>query len=161
MVPVDVLRSAIDQLEAWHAPRLSTIGWVNWRKGYQVKLLWKSNPTFICYLDFGTNSAAREAVMKRAFERFAPAGTKPKKEIGHGWTRLDYSLRTDDFVSVQDLAEIADELGFQYTILYVQNTSGARPLFETLGIPLVPGESGKEWTGSEFIGYTTPRGQNL
>ena len=161
MVPVDVLRSAIDTLESWNDQPLSSVGWVNWRKGYQVKLLWKGNPTFICYLDFGSSMAARDTVLKHAFDRYAPAGMKPRKEVGHGWTRLDHSMRIDAFISVQDLAAIADELGFVYTILYVQNTSDARPLFDALGIPLVPGESGKEWTGSEFISYATPAGQNL
>ncbi len=35
------------------------------------------------------------------------------------------------------------------------------PVFATLGIPLVPGEMGKEWVGGEFISYAVRRPESV
>lgn len=165
MVREELLMSAIGQLDHWwpNSVEINTgVTWVNWRNGsFQVKMLWKRNPTFSCYLDFGKNVSAREAVLKAVFDRFALEGQKPYLERGHGWSKYDYSLDSGEFISVNKVAEIATELGFEFTVLYVQGSISCRHIFDTMGIPLVPGEMGKEWIGGEFAPYSCPLGQNL
>ncbi len=161
MVTADLLRSAIDQLEKWSPRVVSTLTWVNWRRGYQVKISWHGNATFACYLDFGKNCQARDAVLKCAFEAFAVAGDKPRVIDGHGWKAMDYSLQSNSFISSNDVAAMAKEMGLECSILYVQECVASRPIFITLGIPLVPGEMGKEWVNGEFVPYARPIGQNL
>lgn len=114
----------------------------------------------MCYLDF-KNSIARDDTLATAFKRFAAPDARPRKIDGHGCSCLDYSFQSDQFVSINELAEIADAKGYAYTVLYVQECVRARPVFATLGIPLVPGEMGKEWVGGQFISYACPSGQNL
>ena len=62
---------------------------------------------------------------------------------------------------MNEVADIAESLGYEFSVLYVQECIGARPAFETLGIPLVPGEMGKEWIGGEFVPYSCPMGACL
>ncbi|MBI6727123.1 hypothetical protein YA0089_26275 [Pseudomonas viridiflava] len=165
MVREELLLSAVEQLESWRADKLGMdtgITWVNWRNGsFQVKMLWRRNPTFVCFLDFGKNFSARDSVLKAVFTRFAVDGQKPYLERGHGWSKMDYSLDASMFISVNQVAEIATELGVDFSVLYVQESISSRHIFDTLGIPLVPGEMGKEWIGGEFIPYSCPIGQNL
>ena len=160
MVPVEQLKAAVEQLPKWSPQITSQVGWVNWRRGFQIKALWYGNCSLLCYLDF-KDRVARDDTLATAFRRFAAPGARPRKSDGHGWSCLDYSFQSDQFVSINELAEIADAKGYAYTVLYVQECVGARPVFATLGIPLVPGEMGKEWVGGEFISYACPAGQNL
>ena len=161
MVPIDKLKTAIDQLDKWSPKVATSVAWVNWRQGYQIKLLWFGCASFACYLDFKKDRAARDLVLKRVFEKHAVTGQKPSKIDGHGWAAYDYSLRCGEFISVNEVADIAESLGYEFSVLYVQECIGARPAFETLGIPLVPGEMGKEWIGGEFVPYSCPMGACL
>lgn len=161
MVPSELLRKAIDQLDKWNPAVATNVSWVNWRKGYQVKMNWYDGAGLACFLDFGTNSAARDAVLQAVFKRFSPEGCKPKIIDGHGWRAHDYSVRSKEFICLNDVVEIATAAGFQFTVLYVQECVSARPAFETMGIPLVPGEMGKEWVGGAFVPYSCPIDQNL
>lgn len=162
MVPISALKSGIDQLKVWHETDIGTrVSWVNWRDGFQLKMGWNGSASFHCYLDFGKNVDARKSAMKAAFERFAELGTKPRVEEGHGWSQLDYSFKTQQFVSVNEVAELAKDLGLEFTIIYCQTCIASRPIFETMGIPLVPGETGKEWVDGELIPYSCPNGRNL
>ena len=150
MVPVEQLKAAVEQLPKWSPQITSRISWVNWRQGFQIKAHWYGNCSLLCYLDF-KDSVARDDTLATAFKRFAAPGARPRVIHGHGWSCLDYSFPSDHFVSINELAEIVDAQGYAYTVLYVQECVGARPLFEILGIPLVPGEMGKEWVGGKFI----------
>ncbi|NMZ66910.1 hypothetical protein HBN99_21555 [Pseudomonas oryzihabitans] len=150
MVPVEQLKAAVEQLPKWSPQITSRISWVNWRQGFQIKAHWYGNCSLLCYLDF-KDSVARDDTLATAFKRFAAPGARPRVIHGHGWSCLDYSFPSDHFVSINELAEIVDAKGYAYTVLYVQECVGARPLFEILGIPLVPGEMGKEWVGGKFI----------
>lgn len=160
MVPVEQLKAAVEQLPKWSPQIASRVGWVNWRKGFQVKAHWYGNCALRCYLDFN-DPFARDDILATAFKRFAAPHARLRVIDGHGWSCPDYSFQSDHFVSINELAEIADAKGYAYTVLYVQECIGARPVFETLGIPLVPDEMGKEWVGGEFISYSCPSGQNL
>lgn len=161
MVPIDLLKSAIEQLPKWNPESVTRLTWVNWRKGYQIKIHWYGDASFICYLDFKQDRLARDAVLKRAFEVHAGAGMKPLLIRGHGWTELDYEFQSDTFISVNEIAEIAQDMGYDFTVLYVQECIGSRPVFQLMGIPLVPGEMGKEWISGAFVPYSCPSGQNL
>lgn len=161
MVTLESLRSAIEQLPRWSPDVTTRITWVNWRNGFQVKVAWYGNASFICYLDFGKDSSAREGLLKRVFDKYSTAGEKPSVIEGHGWSRLDYSLKSKDFISVNELAKIAEEMGAHFTVLYVQECVSSRPLFDLMDIPLVPGEMGKEWVSGSFIPYSCPSGQCL
>ena len=161
MVPENLFRAAVDQLPQWRNSKLSHVGWVNWRDGYQIQMKWKGYETFSCYLDFGRNKSARAAVITRLFELHAPAGQKPSVIDGHGWQALDHTFFTNEFLSVNAVAALATEMGFEFTVLYVQESISSRPIFDTMGIPLVPGETGKEWTGSELISYAKPMNRYL
>lgn len=161
MVPAALLRNAIDQLDKWSPDLGANITWVNWRQGFQVKMSWYGAAAFACYLDFGRDRVARDSVLKAVFERFAPAGQKPRVEKGHGWTALDFSLRSKKYICLNDVIEIARSMGHQFTVIYVQECISSRPIFETMGIALVPGEMGKELINGEFVSYSTPLGMCL
>lgn len=161
MVPVELLQSAIDQLDKWSPKVVTSTSWVNWRQGFQIKLRWYGCASFACYLDFKKNVSARDAVLKRVFELHAQVGQKPRKVDGHGWMAYDYELRSSEFISVNEVAEIAASLGYEFSVIYVQESISARPAFGTMGIPLVPGEMGKEWIGSAFVPYSCPMGACL
>lgn len=161
MVPVEKLKAAIDQLNKWDINTVSSVSWVNWRGGYQIKMGWYRGAALNCYLDFKADRTARDAVLKDVFNKFAVAGQKPKRIDGHGWSCMDYSLDSTSFISVNEVADIAQSMGYEFTVIYVQECVTARPVFGTMGIPLVPGESGKEWAGDAFLSYCCPLGQNL
>jgi hypothetical protein len=153
MVPAVLLRAAVNQLEKVRPEIASKISWVNWRKGFQVKLSWFGSAAFNCYVDLGKNESARNALMKEVFLRFAPAGLAPKKNIGHGWTEMDYSLICGEYICLNDVVEMATRMGLEFTVLYVQSSGSARHLFDSMGIPLVPGEMGKraDWRSIRFL----------
>ncbi|MEX6780386.1 hypothetical protein [Pseudomonas aeruginosa] len=161
MVPVELLKTAVEQLPKWNVSAVTRLTSVNWRQGYQIKMHWYDGAAFICYLDFKRDYNAREAVLKRAFEQFADDGAKPRTIDGHGWTKLDYEFRSGSFISVNEIAQIAQSMGYDFTVLYVQESISSRPIFSVMGIPLVPGEMGKEWVDGEFVPYSCPMGQNL
>lgn len=161
MVPVVAFKQAIDQLPIWRNNIGTRVTWVNWRNGNQIKMGWSDNASFHCYIDFGKDGAARMSTMKAAFERFSEAGDKPSVKQGHGWSELDYSFHTKQFVSINEVVELAQGLGLPFTVIYCQSCIDSRPIFETMGIPLVPGEMGKEWIDGEFIPYACPTGRNL
>ncbi len=161
MVPIELLKRAIDQLPKWNPNTTSRLTWVNWRQGFQIKMSWYGQASLVCFLDFKKNVQARDAVLKQIFSKHADPGKKPVTIAGHGWTALDHSLRSNEFISVNEVAEIAESMGFEFTVLYVQECSAARPAFDTMGIPLVPGEMGKEWVEGTFVPYSCPSGQCL
>lgn len=161
MVPVELLKSAIEELDKWSPKVVTRTSWVNWRQGFQVKMRWYGSATFACYLDFHKNVAGRDAVLKRVFELHSVTGQKPRKIDGHGWTAYDYELSCGEFISVNEVAEIASSMGYEFSIIYVQESISARPAFDTMGIPLVPGEMGKEWVGGAFVPYSCPMGACL
>jgi hypothetical protein len=160
MITAETLRTAIDQLDKWSPEIATSLSWVNWRKGFQIKMTWFGGAAFACYLDFGKNAAARDAVLKRVFSGVAP-GEEPKVIDGHGWSCLDYSVGSKSFISVNEVAAVASSMGFEFKVLYVQESISARPVFHTMGIPLIPGETGKEWVNGEFISYSCPPDQCL
>ena len=160
MVPVDLLKSAIDQLDKWSPETATRVTWVNWRQGSQIKMSWFGSASFACYLDF-KNWDHRDIVLKKIFEAHAEPGKKPRKVDGHGWTSLDYSLNCGEFISVNEVATLTESLGYEFTVLYVQECISARPIFTAMGIPLVPGEMGKEWMNNAFVPYACPIGQCL
>lgn len=160
MVTAEALRAAIDQLDKWSADISTSLSWVNWRNGYQIKMTWYGGAAFACYLDFGKNRTARDAVLQRVFEGAAP-GQEPQIIDGHGWSCLDYSANSKNFISVNEVAAVASAMDAEFSVLYVQESISARLVFNTMGIPLVPGEMGKEWINGEFVPYSCPLGQCL
>lgn len=161
MVPVELLKAAVEQLPKWDETAVTRLTTVDWRQGYQIKMHWYGGASFLCFIDFKRDRNAREAVLKRAFELHAGAGAKPRSIDGHGWSMLDYEFRSMTFISVNEVAEIAQSMGYEFTVLYVQESVCSRPVFSVMGIPLVPGETGKEWLAGEFVPYSTPAGKNL
>ncbi|MFL1449236.1 hypothetical protein ACI77O_12645 [Pseudomonas tritici] len=153
MVPAELLQKAVDMLPKY-SKKTTYITWVNWRQGYQVKMGWFSGSALECYLDFKGNRAARDSVLKAVFEKYSPSGRKPGTIDGHGWSAADYTLHGETFVSVNDVADIATDLGLEFSVLYVQESITARPVFGAMGIPLVPGEMGKVWVDGKFLPYT-------
>lgn len=161
LVPAELLKSAIDQLSKWDLTATTRLSWVNWRQGYQIKMAWYGGSALNCYLDFKANMTARDAVLRRLFKLHAAPGKKPTVINGHGWTTLCHEFSTVEFLSVNEVAAVAKSLGHEFTILYVQTCVSARPTFDQLGIPLVPGEMGKEWINGAFVSYACPAGMNL
>lgn len=161
MVPVELLRSAIEQLPKWSPKVTTAVTWVNWRQGFQIKMSWFGSSSFVCYLDFKKNKGARAAVLKTVFDKFAVTGQKPGVIDGHGWTAMDFSLHSSAFISVNDVAAMATEMGYDFSILYVQEDISSRSIFTLMGIPLVPGEMGKEWINGQFLSYSRPVGMCL
>ncbi|MDH1930429.1 hypothetical protein [Pseudomonas sp. GD03696] len=66
LVPAELLKAAIDQLNKWNRNPVTRLSWVNWRQGYQIKMGWYDGAALNCYLDFKKNSAGRDAVLNRA-----------------------------------------------------------------------------------------------
>ncbi|HDS0960469.1 TPA: hypothetical protein QDZ28_004222 [Pseudomonas putida] len=161
LVPAELLKAATDQLNKWNPNAVTRLSWVNWRQGYQIKMGWYDGAALNCYLDFKKNSAGRDAVLKHLFNLHAGPGKKPSVINGHGWSKLCHEFSTGEFLSVNEVAEVAKSLGCEFTVIYVQTCVSARPVFEVMGIPLVPGEMGKEWIDGEFVPYSCPSGMNL
>lgn len=160
LVPESLLIAATEQLSRYAKNYVTYVSWVNWRQGFQIVMSWHGNPSLRCYVCFETHSD-RQAVFKQVFEEFAAAGQKPKTIDGHGWSAPDYTLYSGDFISVNAVARAAAAQGVNFTVIYNQESVSARPLFGVMGIPLVPGEMGKEWVNGEFIPYSCPTGMNL
>ena len=161
MVPAELLQQAVDQLPKWNPNTVTRATWVNWRDGFQIKINWYDGAALVCYLDFKKDVLARDAVLKRVFEAHAATGQKPKTINGHGWSALDYTFSTGQFISANEVAELVNEMGFECSVIYVQESVSARPVFAFMGIPLMAGEMGKEWVGGEFIPYSRAIGKCL
>lgn len=147
------LLKAIGEMKVYNKTGTS-VRWVNWRESeYQIKVTWNGNCSLHCYLNF-FSAAERDAVHEEAFNVHAMAGEKPYLEKGHGRVKLRHDFFTTKVVTVNQLAAIADEMGIQYTVIYKQECIEARPLFQTLGIPLVPGEMGKELINGVMKSYS-------
>lgn len=153
MVPAESLEKAVNLLNKY-SKKATRITFVNWRGSYQVKMGWYGGAALECFLDFQGDKAARDAVLKAVFEKHAAPGGEPATIDGHGWSFSDYTLIAEPFISLNEVAGIAEQMGFQFSVLYVQEDISARPVFEVMGIPLVPGEMGKEWKGGQFHSYT-------
>lgn len=154
LVAPELLLAAIDALPKWDKVNVSKVTWVNWRQGFQIKMGWHSGAALQCYVDFGRDSVARDCVLARAFHAYAPTGQQPGIIDGHGWTKLNYTFHSKNFISVNEVAAIATEMGYEFTVIYVQEDISARPVFDLMGIPLVPGEMGKEWVNGQFVAYS-------
>lgn len=172
LVPADKLLQAIESLPAWPRDRTemrTSLSWVNWRssKGAQIKLSWRGCSSFLVFIDvldsegYGNRYRAREALLEAAFKQFADEGAKPRLEHGHGWTAYRWDFTAKRFVTPQDITAIAEKMGIHVGALYVQECISGRHAFDILGIPLVPGENGKEFVGGEWISYSTPLGKCL
>lgn len=160
LVDSQLFCAALDELKCY-GKKGTSVDWVNWRKGqYQIKVCWNGNCGLACYLNF-FSSADRDAVHAELFKRYADPGTKPYLEEGHGWTKLRHSFFTQSLLSINELAEVAHEMGRKFTIIYVQECVEFRYLFTIMGIPLVPGEMGKEWIDGIMHPYSCETGKNL
>lgn len=40
MLPIEQLKTAVEQLPKWSPQITSRVGWVNWRRGFQIKAHW-------------------------------------------------------------------------------------------------------------------------
>lgn len=167
LVDTEKLVNAITTLKTYGHKNGTYLNWVNWRSGAQVKMTWNGISSFSVYFDMRTNDlytsvhSARDALLEKAFKTFMPEGAKPRIEYGHGWTKARHEFWSNDFISANQIAELANELGLCFTVIYVQECIDARPAFDILGIPLVPGEMGKEWIDGEYHPYSCPTGKCL
>lgn len=160
MVSPDILTSVLQALEPYGKPGTS-VRWVNWRKDqFQIKVEWNNRHALACYLNF-FSLTDRDKVHAKLFRLYADSDAKPSVEIGHGWEKQRHDFRTSNLLTVNELAGIADEMGAKYTIIYAQEDISARPLFDAMGIPLVPGEMGKELIDGVMVPYSRQRGKCL
>lgn len=160
LVHADVLQGAVNKLKGYGQYKISRVSCVNWRGGYQIKVSWKGGVGLECYLDFGKNHAGRSRVLRAAHSFHAPKDYKPVL----GYVPLDedrFAFESNAFISINDIATLALDMGEPFTVLYVQSSISARPLFADMGIGLVPGEMGKEWIDGEFVGYRCETGKCL
>tara|TARA_R110002094_G_scaffold165050_1_gene148970 strand:+ start:128 stop:652 length:525 start_codon:yes stop_codon:yes gene_type:complete len=153
LVPVNLLKEALDLLPTYGKAG-TDLGCVNWRDAFQITVQWNNNSCLECYVEF-QRSSDRNAILKAAFDRFAPGGTKPMlRDTYTIWERPEYVFHAPELISVNDIVAICIERGVEVTVLYVQESPKARPVFDVMGIPLVPGEMGKEWINGEFHPYS-------
>lgn len=163
MISHELLKQATDiAIPSWCKKKSTRVVWVNWREdSVQIKFTWNDVSDFAVYLDFkakclGASDRNRDAVMKKLFEMHAPMGQKPFKDR---WGFMRYDFITTEFVSPNQAAKIADELGYEYTVIYA--TQGNREFMSKIGISIVPGETGKEWISGVFHSYKPLPGKNL
>lgn len=160
LVSADVLQGAVNKLKMYGKWKLSRVSYVNWRNGYQIKVSWKDSGALECFLDFGKNHAGRNRVLRAAHSFYAPKDYEPV--LGYTPSEEDrFGFESNAFISVNDIAALALGMGEPFTVLYVQSSISARPLFADMGIGLVPGEMGKEWIDGEFVGYSCETGKCL
>lgn len=136
--------------------------WVNWRTAYgcQIAVSWCGLAAcFRVYFDFPEKEHInRDAALAELFAKFAPEGLKPREVWGHGWTSWNHDFVAEGVVSIHQIYQIAKKHGCT-SIIYNQESISARWVFDSLGIPLVPGESGKEWIKGKFHPYATEAGK--
>lgn len=136
--------------------------WVNWRTAYggQVAVSWgNTGSSFRVYFDFPEHHRpARDDALRVLFSKYAPKHLKAGLIEGHGWTKEEHTFTADRIVGIWEIYQVVKRYGCT-SIIYVQESVSARWVFDKLGIPLVPGESGKEWVKGKFIPYATPQGK--
>lgn len=143
MVPKKVFNRIIQSIEPWNGVN-TEINWVNWRKDqYQIKTQWSGRETLVCYLNFFSQSE-RDAVHAEIFKRYSRKDQKPYLQQGHGWSKYRHDLVCKRLITINELSAVANEMGIKHTVIYVQENISARPLFDEMGISLIPGEMGKE-----------------
>lgn len=156
----DLFRDAVSKIKIYRKAGTS-VNWVNWRQNqFQIKVSWNNNGSLSCYLNF-FSAADRDHVHAELFERYAKPGTTPYRQEGHGWTKLRHDFGTDDVITINELAQVADEAFIRYTVIYAQEDISVRPLFDLMGIPLVPGEMGKELIDGVMTPYSREVGKCL
>lgn len=162
------LRTALASLTEAGQPFHTQISWVNWREGAQIKIGWNRTFSLFVYIDiresgsYGSVYAARNALLERAFKHYMPEGSEP--QVRDRYTRyasLDYQFTQPGFISPNEIVSIAEEMGIGFSVLYIQECVSARSAFNLLGIPLDPGEMGKEWINGEYLPYSCPIGKCL
>lgn len=141
--------------------KYTSVYWVDWRDSSgQIKFQWHNAIGILrVYIDFPASSRVeslnrRDAVLKALFERHAPAGEKPYKD---NWGDLRYSFMTEETLTPNDATDIADQLGFEYTVVY----HGDRELMREIGLEVARGETGKEWVNGTYQPYVYRYGYNM
>lgn len=159
----DVLQKMTENnVPSWCKKKITRVGWVNWRKeSVQIQFVYNDACDFAIYVDFKAKTFQesannRDSVLEELFKRFAPAGAKP---YVCGWGYERHSFIAEGFVSVMRAVELAEALGFPYTVIYT--TNGSRERMAQIGLPIVAGETGKEWIDGFCHSYKPEFGKNL
>jgi hypothetical protein len=162
MINADILEKAIkENVPYWCKKQYSRLTWVDWRQdSVQIKMNWNEISSFEVYIDFKAENKTvsrhnRDHILQVLFNHYCP----DKKPSRNRWEELEYTFMTDSFVSPNKVAEVADNLGYEYTIIY--KTDGSRDFMEKIGLPIVPGETGKEWINGVYNSYSPRGGKNL
>lgn len=164
IVPEPMFTEALNHLcdaRKYVCNKETSVTWVNWReKEFQIKVSWHGSLGLMCYLNFFSISE-RDCALKALFNVYAKSGEKPFIEQGHGWTKARYGFVSNDTLTINALANKVAELGYHFTIIYNQEYISARSAFDVMGIPLVPGERGKELIDGIMKPYYARPGKNL
>ena len=168
LVSTDSIKNALSTLKDYSKVPITEVHGVCWRQdASQVKVEWNRNSSLAVYINvmasenFASPRCARNELLKKAFSKFMPVGTKPYHRVSQGYNELEYNFDYKGFISVEELLVIADELGLKYSVIYAQESICARPAFDLLGIPLNAGEMGKEWINGIYHPYTRTTGAPL
>ncbi|TNC80796.1 MAG: hypothetical protein C9356_11780 [Oleiphilus sp.] len=163
LIDPKILEQAVNtNVPSWCKRKHSRIVWVNWRKNTtQIKLSWNDSEAFEVYVDFKADTKAqsgrnRDEVLKKLFKLFAPPGKEPFRDR---WGHLNYHFCTARFITPNHVGEIADALGYEYTVIY--RVYGDQDYMKAIGLPIVAGETGKEWIKGKYHSYAPERGKNL
>lgn len=156
MIPDSTLRAAIDKLPKYKNSANTYVSWIGLGQSCLIKISWFSRESALCcYIDFKNNQNERDAVLKAAFLKFAKGSSEAFHDTKVGVT---YSFSSNEVLTPNDIIELAKTKDIGFTLIYAQEDISARPLFEDLGIPLIPGETGKEWVKGDYLSYSGFRG---
>ncbi|EKY4113681.1 TPA: hypothetical protein ACGW3M_000979 [Pseudomonas aeruginosa] len=160
MIAPEVLRKAVDALQHFRGSSATRLTEVDWRDGHQIKVSWYGNDSLACYLDFGKDRAKRRAVMAACYRLFGGFDREPEVlPRSGGVVDADFTTLSREFISINEVADLAASMGGQFSVLYVQDCN--RSVFDLLGMQLQPGELGVEWLNGQFIPYTCQPGKCL
>lgn len=148
-----------------HLPSYRWIGtemsWANWRNSWQIIVSWNDGQALRCYVCFNTR-AERDSTLQAAAHKWAQLATKV--DLG-GMQHPDdppvCRIRLPAVSNIHELVDLAHQQGSSVSVIYKQECISARAAFDMMGIPLVPGECGKELTAQGYISYHAPAGQCL
>lgn len=169
LIPAKLIETAIQNDKNAHSKEMSTfLSWVNWRENSaQIKMTWRDSISLTVYFDFKADSksqsvANRQAVLKKLFEMHS---TKKTPGFGNATNGPSYDFHTQKFISPNDVAAVADEMGVEYSVIYVEgfsfSTFESSNFMAEFGMPLTRGETGKEWIKGEYHSYRPCSGKNL
>lgn len=162
LVAPDLLEAIQNKnIPSWCKAPLTSVHYVNWRKeSVQIKFGFNDSEALEVYVDFKAPTLSqsiqnRDRVLKTLFSRHSPKEKPFEDRFGY----IDWSFIKRGFVSPNEAVEIAQSLGLEVSVIY--KSTSKREMLADIGLPIVAGETGKEWIDGNYQSYRPRSGMNL